>query len=149
MSVNKVILVGHLGADPEIRTMSNGDKVANFSVATSERWTDKNTGEKVERTEWHRVTVWRNVANVAEQYLFKGSQVYIEGSLRTRKYQDQTGVDRYITEIQGNVMQLLGSKPSGTQAAGSNAQPNSYAQQQVKPPEPDPATMHVDDDIPF
>ncbi len=98
-SVNKVILVGNLGRDPEIRTMQSGDKIANLSVATSESWNDRQTGERRERTEWHRVVIFGRVAEVAEQYLRKGSKVYVEGSLQTRKWQDQSGQDRYSTEV--------------------------------------------------
>ncbi len=99
-SVNKVIIVGNLGRDPEVRTMQSGDKVANFSVATSERWKDRNTGEMQERTEWHRVVIFGRTAEIAEQYLRKGSKVYIEGQLQTRKWEDnQTGQERYTTEV--------------------------------------------------
>ena len=98
-SVNKVILVGNLGRDPEIRTMQSGDKVANLSLATSETWNDRQTGERRERTEWHRVVIFGRVADVAEQYLRKGSKIYVEGSLQTRKWQDQSGQDRYSTEV--------------------------------------------------
>ncbi len=99
-SVNKVILVGNLGADPEVRTFQNGGKVCNLRIATSERWTDKQSGEKRERTEWHTVAIFNeNLVNVAEQYLRKGSKVYVEGQLETRKWQDQSGNDRYSTEV--------------------------------------------------
>ncbi len=99
-SVNKVILVGNLGRDPEVRSFSNGGRVANLSVATSERWTDKQSGEKRERTEWHRVAIFNDrLADVAERYLKKGSKVYVEGQLETRKWQDQSGQDRYSTEV--------------------------------------------------
>ena len=99
-SVNKVIIIGNLGRDPEVRTMQSGDKVANFSVATSERWKDRNSGEMQERTEWHRVVIFGRTAEIAEQYLRKGSKVYIEGQLQTRKWEDnQTGQERYTTEI--------------------------------------------------
>ena len=99
-SVNKVIIVGNLGRDPEVRTMQNGDKVANFSVATSERWKDRNTGEMQERTEWHRIVIFGRTAEVAEKYLRKGAKVYIEGQLQTRKWEDkQSGQERYSTEV--------------------------------------------------
>lgn len=117
-SVNKAILIGRLGADPEVRTMQSGDKVVNLRVATSESWKDKNTGERKEKTEWHSVVIFNDgLANVAEQYLRKGSQVYIEGKLQTRKWQDQSGNDRYTTEIvlqryQGELV-MLGGKPEG------------------------------------
>ena len=106
--VNKVIIVGRLGNEPELRTMPNGEAVANISVATSEVWTDKNTGERRETTEWHRIVFYRRQAEVVGEYLHKGSQVYVEGRLKTRKWQDQNGQDRYTTEIQGDVMQMLG-----------------------------------------
>jgi len=99
-SVNKVILVGNLGQDPEVRTLPSGNKVVNLSVATSENWRDKNTGERKEKTEWHRVVIFsEGLAKVAEQYLHKGSKVYLEGSLQTRKWQDQSGADKYSTEV--------------------------------------------------
>lgn len=110
--VNKVIIVGRLGNEPEMRTMPNGESVANLSVATSESWTDKNTGERREVTEWHRIVFYRRQAEVCGEYLHKGSQVYIEGRLKTRKWQDQNGQDRYITEIQGDVLQMLGDPKS-------------------------------------
>lgn len=107
--VNKVILVGTMGSDPEVRYTTSGDAVASLSVATSESWTDKSTGQRQERTEWHRVTLYRRLAEIAGEYLKKGSKVYFEGSLRTRKWQDKnTGQDRYTTEIIGNDMQMLG-----------------------------------------
>lgn len=113
--VNKVIIVGRLGNEPEMRTMPNGEAVANISVATSESWTDKNTGERREVTEWHRVIFYRRQAEVCGEYLHKGSQVYIEGRLKTRKWLDQSGQDRYTTEIQGDVLQMLGDpKPMQT-----------------------------------
>lgn len=115
-SVNKVILVGNLGADPEIRTTQSGAIVANLSIATNEAWTDKQTGSKQERTEWHRVVFFGRTAEVIQQYLRKGSQVYIEGSIRTNKWQDQNGVDRYMTEIFGREMKMLGSRNDHSQA---------------------------------
>ncbi|MGP9518190.1 MULTISPECIES: single-stranded DNA-binding protein [unclassified Psychrobacter] len=105
--VNKVIIIGNLGADPEARQFSNGGSVTNISVATSEQWTDKQSGEKREATEWHRIALFNRLGEIAAQYLRKGSKVYIEGSLRTRKYQDQSGQDRYITEIRAEQMQML------------------------------------------
>ena len=113
--VNKVIIVGRLGNEPEMRAMPNGEAVANISIATSESWTDKNTGERREVTEWHRVVFYRRQAEVCGEYLHKGSQVYIEGRLKTRKWQDQSGKDRYTTEIQGDLLQMLGD-PKSTQA---------------------------------
>ena len=106
--VNKVILIGHLGADPETRAMPSGSSVANLRIATTESWRDKQSGEQQERTEWHRVALFGRLAEIASEYLRKGSQVYIEGSLRTRKWQDKQGNERYSTEIVGNEMQMLG-----------------------------------------
>ncbi|HHW7569940.1 TPA: single-stranded DNA-binding protein [Mannheimia haemolytica] len=167
--INKVIIVGNLGNDPEMRTMPNGEAVANISVATSESWTDKNTGERREVTEWHRIVFYRRQAEVCGQYLRKGSQVYVEGRLRTRKWQDQNGQDRYTTEIQGDVLQMLGSRQGndmGGQGGWGNSAPagNSYNQgnssygynqtqsaaPQSKPaPQAEPAMNNFDDDIPF
>jgi single-strand DNA-binding protein len=111
--INKVILVGNLGADPETRAMPSGATVANLRIATSESWRDKQSGEQQERTEWHRVVLFGRLGEVAAEYLKKGSQVYIEGSLRTRKWQDKQGVERYSTEIVGNDMQMLGGRGGG------------------------------------
>jgi single-strand DNA-binding protein len=123
--VNKVILIGHLGADPETRAMPSGSSVANLRIATTESWRDKQSGEQQERTEWHRVALFGRLAEIAGEYLRKGSQVYIEGSLRTRKWQDKQGNERYSTEIVGNEMQMLGGRggagagaPGGGGAAG-------------------------------
>ena len=122
--INKVIIVGFLGNDPEVRTMPAGDLVVNISVATSESWTDKNTGEKKEVTEWHRIVIYRKLAEIAAQYLHKGSQVYIEGRLKTRKWQDNNGQDRYTTEIQGDNLQMLGGRQDEPkQAKPSKAKP--------------------------
>jgi single-strand DNA-binding protein len=109
-SVNKVIIVGNLGRDPETRYLPSGEAVANISVATTDKWKDKATGEAKEITEWHRVAFFGRLAEIAGEYLKKGSQVYVEGSLRTRKWQDKEGKDRYSTEIRGDVMQMLGSR---------------------------------------
>lgn len=133
--VNKVIIVGNCGSDPEVKQFANGGSVTTISVATSEQWNDKQTGEKREQTEWHRISLYNKLAEIAAQYLRKGSQVYVEGSLRTRKYQDQNGQDRYVTEIRADQMQMLG----GNQAQQNNGgyqqqnnhqqpQPNAYAQ---------------------
>ena len=165
--VNKVIIVGHLGNDPEIRTMPNGDAVANISVATSESWNDRNTGERREVTEWHRIVFYRRQAEICGEYLRKGSQVYVEGRLNTRKWQDQNGQDRYTTEIQGDVMQMLGARnqnagsyPSDMGAApqpsyqarqtntGGNYQSSRPAPQQAAP-QAEPPMDGFDDDIPF
>lgn len=137
--INKVIIVGHLGNDPEMRSMPNGEAVANISVATSEAWTDKNTGERREMTEWHRIVFYRKLAEICGQYLKKGAQVYIEGRLRTRKWQDQNGQDRYTTEIQGDVMQMLGTRPQSVDGA-NNPQPM---------PQQDASANAFDDSIPF
>ena len=115
--INKVILIGNLGADPETRAMPSGATVANLRIATSESWRDKQTGEQQERTEWHRVAFFGRLAEVAGEYLRKGSQVYIEGSLRTRKWQDKEGKDRYSTEIVGNDLQMLGGRGGGAGGA--------------------------------
>ena len=118
-SVNKVILVGNLGRDPEIRKMQSGDSVANISIATSESWNDRQTGEKREKTEWHRVVMFGKLAEVAEKYLRKGSKVYIEGQLQTRKWQDQSGADKYSTEVVlrgfGGTLVMLDGNPDGAQ----------------------------------
>ncbi|MBH0085630.1 single-stranded DNA-binding protein [Psychrobacter sp. SCQQ22] len=132
--VNKVIIIGNLGADPEARQFSNGGGVTNISVATSEQWTDKQSGEKREATEWHRIALFNRLGEIAAQYLRKGSKVYIEGSLRTRKYQDPNGQDRYITEIRAEQMQMLdgatGGGQSGDSFGGQNqGQGSSYGNQ--------------------
>ncbi|MFV0576254.1 MAG: single-stranded DNA-binding protein [Vibrio sp.] len=173
--VNKVILVGNLGNDPEVRYLPSGGAVANITVATSETWRDKATGEQREKTEWHRVSLFGKLAEVAGEYLRKGSQVYIEGQLQTRKWQDQSGQDRYSTDIvvQGfnGVMQMLGGRAQGGQApsqgmnqGGMNQQQQSWGQpqqpqaQQSRPPQQAPQQqapqyneppMDFDDDIPF
>lgn len=116
--VNKVIIIGNLGADPEARQFSNGGSVTNISVATSEQWTDKQSGEKREATEWHRISLFNRLGEIAAQYLRKGSKVYIEGSLRTRKYQDPNGQDRYITEIRAEQMQMLDGATGGSNDGG-------------------------------
>lgn len=123
-SVNKVILVGNLGRDPEMRTFPNGDQVANVTIATTDKWRDKNTGENKETTEWHRVVFHGRLAEIVGQYLRKGSQVYVEGSLRTRKWTDQNGVEKYSTEIRADSMQMLGSRAS--QGSGSTAGAGGY-----------------------
>ncbi|QCI22370.1 single-stranded DNA-binding protein [Buchnera aphidicola] len=122
--VNKVILIGHLGQDPEVRYMPNGNAVVNMTLATSENWKDKNTGESKEKTEWHRIVLFGKLAEIAGEYLRKGSQVYIEGSLQTRKWQDQNGLDRYTTEIIVNIggtMQMLGNRNSNLQTMSAMA----------------------------
>ncbi|BAN94838.1 single-stranded DNA-binding protein [Plautia stali symbiont] len=166
--VNKVILIGNLGQDPEVRYMPNGGAVANITLATSESWRDKQTGENKEITEWHRVVLFGKLAEVAGEYLRKGLQVYIEGQLRTRKWQDQSGQDKYTTEVVVNVggtMQMLGGRQQGGQGGGNNngwGQPqqpqggsNQFSggaqqrpQQQNAPANNEPP-MDFDDDIPF
>ena len=160
--VNKVIIVGHLGNDPEIRTMPNGDAVANISVATSESWNDRNTGERREVTEWHRIVFYRRQAEICGEYLRKGSQVYVEGRLKTRKWQDQNGQDRYTTEIQGDVMQMLGARnqaggypsdmgaaPQPSYQARQTNNGGSYQSSRPAPPQAEPPMDGFDDDIPF
>ena len=139
--VNKVILIGNLGAKPEVRYTTSGDAVGNISVATSEKWTDKN-GEQVERTEWHRVIVYRKLAEVAEKYLHKGSKVYVEGTLRTRKWKDKEGVERYQTEIICQEIQMLDSK-------STNGQGTTKAADATASLPPASSSSIVDDDIPF
>ena len=142
MSLNKVMLIGNLGADPEIRSFQNGGRVANLRIATSERWKDKNTGEMQERTEWHTVAIFSDgLVNVVERYLCKGSKVFVEGKLQTRKWQDQSGNDRYSTEVViqgfGGTLEMLDG-PSGQSQQGNRA------------PAPAPAPHDdLDDDIPF
>jgi single-strand DNA-binding protein len=120
--VNKVILIGNLGADPETRAMPSGASVANLRIATTENWKDRTSGENQERTEWHRVVMFGKLAEIASEYLRKGSQVYIEGSLRTRKWQDKQGNERFSTEIVGNEMQMLGGRGGGGGAAGGGGE---------------------------
>ena len=130
-SVNKVILVGHLGKDPETRYMPNGDAITNATLATSESWKDKQTGEKKEQTEWHRLVFYRKLAEIAGQYLRKGSLIYIEGSLKTRKWQDKDGQDRYTTEITVNEMTMLGGR--GDAGGGQSSGEPQQRQQQQRP----------------
>jgi len=132
-SVNKVILVGNLGANPESRFAPSGDAICNVRIATSETWKDKTTGERKEAVEWHRVTFYGKLAEIAGQYLRKGSQVYIEGSLRTRKWQDQSGQDRYSTEIRADEMKMLGGKRDD---GGSYAPAQQQTQQRAPQPQP-------------
>lgn len=127
MSVNKVILVGRLGQDPATRYMPNGEAVTNATLATSENWKDK-SGEKQEKTEWHNLTFYRRLAEVAGEYLKKGSMIYVEGKLATRKWQDKEGKDRYTTDIIVGEMQMLGGKPSGDQESGGRPAPANSAQ---------------------
>ena len=149
--VNKVILIGNLGRDPEIRYMPNGQAVANITIATSESWKDKNTGEQQEKTEWHRVVFFRRLAEIAGEYLKKGSKVYIEGKLQTRKWQDNQGQDRYTTEILANEMQMLDSRGGGSNNfANDMSQDSGYSGQSSSAPQGAPvAAGEFDDDIPF
>ncbi|MDJ7444663.1 single-stranded DNA-binding protein [Salmonella enterica] len=157
--LNKVMLIGHLGQDPDVRYLPNGNAVAMLSLATSDTWKDKQTGEQKERTEWHRVVIYGKLAEIAGEYLRKGSQVYIEGELRTRKWTDQSGQERYTTEVvvsmQGT-MQMLGSRGNGGngQQQGSQGQSQQPAGRSYSgtPPKQHPANeppMDFDDDIPF
>ncbi len=146
--VNKVILVGNLGKDPEVRYMPNGGAVANVSIATSEQWKDKQSGEQKERTEWHNIVFYQRLAEIVGEYLRKGSQIYVEGSLRTRKWQDKQGNDRYTTEIIASDMQMLG----GAQGGGSGGNRSSGESQQrgsSSNPSDDGFGGGFDDDIPF
>ena len=147
-SLNRVELIGSLGANPEIRTFQNGGRVANMRVACSESWKDKQTGDKKEATEWHRVVFFRRLAEIAGQYLTKGSSVYVEGSLKTRKWQDKDGSDRYTTEIVGSEMKMLGSKGDGEQRQAPQAE-RPQAQAQSAPAKKKPYFNDMDDDIPF
>ena len=143
-SVNKVIILGNVGKDPEVRYMQNGDSVVSVSVATSEYWKDKNSGESKENTEWHRVTFYRKLAEVAANYLRKGSSVYIEGRLETKKWTDKSGVERYTTGIVASEMKMLGKAP---EAGERQAAP----EQHTRPVKAQPAHgfEDMDDDIPF
>ena len=150
--INKVILVGNLGRDPEIKYTASGAAIANITIATSDSWNDKQTGERVEKTEWHRVVAFQRLAEIMGEYLKKGSQVYIEGRLQTRKWQDQSGADRWTTEIVANDMQMLGGRAgdAGGQAQGGGG--GGFR----KSPESQPAAAQpasdndfADDDIPF
>ncbi len=144
--INKVIIVGNLGAAPDARTSTSGKAIVRISVATSEAWKDKTTGQLQERTEWHRVVMFDRLGEIAQQYLSKGSKVYIEGRLQTSKWQDDQGNDRYTTEIVGREMQMLDSRREG-----ESSRPMGAAQAAPMPPSPEAATAPVfqDDDIPF
>jgi single-strand DNA-binding protein len=161
-SVNKVIVVGNLGRDPEMRTFPSGDQVANVTIATTDKWKDKQTGEMKEATEWHRVVFNGRLAEIVGQYLRKGSQVYVEGSLRTRKWTDKDGIEKYTTEIRADQMQMLGSRqgmggPGGDDGGGYEAPRQSApARAPAAAPRQAPAASKtasgfddMDDDIPF
>jgi single-strand DNA-binding protein len=149
MSVNKVILVGNVGKDPEIRHLDSGIAVANFPLATSESYQAKN-GEKVTTTEWHNIVLWRGLAEVAEKYIKKGRQLYIEGRIRTRSYDDKDGVKRYITEIYGDVMQMLGSREA-TGGTGTESMEHPQQPKTIAPPVEPQFDIQggADDDLPF
>lgn len=150
--INKVILVGHLGQDPEVKYLSGGGAVANVSIATSEQWRDKQTGETRDRTEWHRVVFYKRLAEIVGEYLRKGSQVYIEGRLQTRKWQDASGADRYTTEIIAHDMHMLGAR-GDAQSAGSPPSAPTHGHGGGQSPQPANSTHDgynpFDDDIPF
>lgn len=152
-SLNKVELIGHLGADPESRYLPSGDAVTSLRIATSESWKDKATGERKEATEWHRVSAFGKLAEIMNEYLKKGAQVYIEGSLRTRKYTDQAGVEKYSTEIRADKMLMLGGRASGGQDSGGSAprteRPASPPSRTAGPPTSGGGFDDMDDDIPF
>lgn len=161
--VNKATILGNCGKDPDTRYTPNGNAVTNISVATSEQWTDKQTGQKQERTEWHHIVFFNRLAEVAGEYLRKGSKVYIEGKLQTRKWQDKNGVDHYSTEIVANELQMLGSPPQapggyqtgtnrapgGYQQGANRNQQQQYRQQSQHQPQMAPVDDSFDDDIPF
>lgn len=153
--VNKVIIMGTLGQDPEVKYMPSGAAVCNLSVATSEQWRDKQTGEKKEQTEWHRIVLFGKVAEIAGEYLRKGSQAYFEGQLRTRKWTDQAGVEKYTTEIVVNVggtMQLIGGKKESDATGGNHQQQSGWGKPQQpgnKPSKQPPNPPPMEDDIPF
>ncbi len=147
--VNKVILVGNLGKDPETRYMPSGGAVTNITVATSETWKDKATGQPQERTEWHRVVFFNRLAEIAGEYLKKGSKIYIEGSLRTRKWQGQDGQDRYTTEIVANEMQMLDSRSGGSTGGYEKPPMPTEAPQVASKPAAQPVKDDFEDDIPF
>ena len=151
--INKVILVGTLGKDPETKTFANGGSLTQFSIATSESWTDKNTGEKKDQTEWHNIVLQNRLGEIAQQYLKKGSKVYIEGSLNTRKWTDQNGQERYTTQIKGSQLQMLDSANGNNQQQAQQPKPqqqqNSYTAKPQQPYQPQNGGGELDDDLPF
>jgi single-strand DNA-binding protein len=148
--VNKVILIGHLGQDPQQRAMPSGKAVVNLRVATTEQWRDKQTGENKENTEWHNVVMFDRLAEIAAEYLRKGSQIYVEGRIRTRKWQDKEGNDRYSTEVIANEMNMLGGRGGGDRsAAPPQERSRDRGEEQVSRPEPAGVAESFDDDIPF
>jgi single-strand DNA-binding protein len=147
--VNKVILIGNLGKDPEVRHLDNGASVANFSIATTETYKDRNSGERVDQTEWHNIVLWRGLAEVAEKYLKKGDSIYVEGKLRTRSW-EKDGVTRYTTEVVGDQMTMLGGKKSGDDSGqSSNYSGNQSSNQTAAAPSQTPDTNSEMDDLPF
>ena len=154
-SVNKAIIVGNLGKDPEVRYTASGEAICNITVATSDTWKDKATGEKKEATEWHRISFFGKLAEIAGQYLKKGSQVYVEGSIRTRKWTDKEGQERYTTEIEASEMQMLGGRQSAGSSGGEAEYGGSMPSQPAAPasrgaaPKKGPSFDDMDDDIPF
>ncbi len=159
-SVNKVIIVGNLGRDPEVRTFPSGDRVANVTIATTDKWKDKTSGEMKEHTEWHRVVFNGRLAEIAGEYLRKGSQVYVEGSIRTRKYQDKEGQERQISEVRADMMQMLGSRQGmGGPSSGGMDEDDGASRRAAPPSRQVPASKpaskpstgfdDMDDDIPF
>lgn len=158
--VNRVILIGNLGQDPEVKYTASGAAVATLNIATSEQWTDKHSGQKQEKTEWHRISMFGRLAEIAGEYLKKGAQVYIEGKLQTRKWQDQNGQDRYTTEVVANEMQMLGGRGGSADFGGGNqGQSQNAPRQQAAPAQNAPQAQSqsqpndnfggFDDDIPF
>ena len=166
-SLNKVILIGNLGRDPEVRYMPNGEAVVNFSIATSESWNDRQSGQRVERTEWHNITMYRRLAEIAGQYLKKGSQIYIEGRIQSRKYTDKDGIERTAYDIIGNEMKMLGTRnasaggapfddsnayqsaPPAQPAQSYTAEPPATPRRQAPAAAPATPVDDIDDDIPF
>lgn len=149
-SVNKVILIGNLGNDPEIRNLENGSKLARFSIATSESYTDKQTGQRRDITDWHNIVVWRGLADVAEKYLRKGAKIYVEGKLKTRSWQDESGQTKYATEVVGDNFTMLGGRNDMQQESNKS---NPYPQEEKTSNTPLPNNMEIsdqeDDDLPF
>ena len=150
-TLNKVILIGHLGRDPELRYMASGDAVTHLALATSERWHDKASGEKKEVTEWHRVVLYRKLAEIAEQYLHKGSLAYIEGHLQTRKWADKNGAERYVTEIIADDLRLIEPRAAGERMAGEPGERRAHVQSDApaKTTSRRPAPLEEEDHIPF
>ena len=152
--VNKAILLGNLGKDPEVRTLENGVKVCSFPIATSETYKDRNSGEQITKTEWHNIVMWRGLADVAERFLKKGNQIYVEGKIQTRNYQDKDGNQRYITEVVANEMTMLGGKPGDSGNSGGNrpgqSEPSAAhsGSQQSSSNEP-VGSSDEEDDLPF